>query len=329
MKKYYYNPVSDLIEQSPILDYNNINLFPEVGNETYLYIDRSTGFLYKWINNQYILLNNYRYTGTTTKEVGGIKSEITVLNKGVEGILRAMLSPESISDFSISGANLKSLTKLEVGESITIGNTSSTMTFNVTPAKEEVTKVRIRYEGRAGEAVTRNVTTNITLPNTYTLGGSSVGGVAAHYSEVPGYISFTALREDEIGQEYSKEIKYEWVYRSIVFTNTFSGSSNIANDNLDSIPLTGRVFITESNTLEKVKRIVTSNSTAPQFIYILLPTTYSEIVELRSNGIGVPFIKRTGIYSETVTVSGRAFEVGYRVYRTSNAIAGSIVIDIV
>jgi len=329
MPKYYYNPVSDIIEQTPVLDYNSRQLFPSAGNEAYIYLDKSTNYVYKWTGTQYTLINNYKYTGTTKRQVGGIRSGVVLQNVELEKVVKVLLEPEEITSFTVTGSPaLKAAGKLEVGASI-VGNNAAepTITFEVMPNTSGTTEVELKYKGRAG-TTEANFTTNIPTTNSLTLSGNSGSSTAAHYSEIPGFISFRAKRIDSIGQEYfSNEIKYEWAYKNIIFQH----SAGDDDDNLSSIPTSDRVIIADNSIvglLEKVQRITTASATAPRYLYILLPENYGVISSMRSGGFEVPFITRNSSYLENRTVDSRIFNVSYKVYRSFNPFSGSLIIDI-
>jgi len=330
MPKYYYNPVSDIIEQTPVLDYNDRQLFPSAGSEAYIYLDKSTNYVYKWTGTQYVLINNYKYTGTTTRQVGGIRSGVLLQNVELEKVVKVLLQPEEINTFTVTGnPTLKAAGKLEVGASIVQSNAQPTINFEVLPLTSGTTEVELKYNGKAGIGTTVNFSLNIPISNTLILSGSSgtnTAPTAAHYSEIPGFISFRAKRIDSIGQEYfSSEIKYEWAYKNIIFQHS------TGDDNLSSIPTSDRVTIADNSivgVLEKVQRITTANASAPRYLYILLPDNYGVISSMRSGGFEVPFITRTSLYSESRTVENRTFNVSYRVYRSFNPFSGSLTIDI-
>ena len=330
MPKYYYNPVSDIIEQTPVLDYNSKDLFPSTGNEAYLYLDKLTNYVYRWAGTQYILINNYKYTGTTKRQVGGIKSGVMLQNIELEKVVKVLLEPEEITGFGALGsAELKTSGKLEVGSSIVKNNTETSITFTAVPGiTPDTTEVELKYKGKAGETEV-NFTTNLPITNSLSLSGTSGGSTAAHYSEIPGFISFRAKRIDSIGQEYfSSEIKYEWAYKNIIFQHTLDGGNN---DSLSNIPINNRVNIPDNSIvglLEKVQRVTTVASTTPTYLYILLPESYGVVNSAKSGGFEIPFISRTSLYEESKTVEGRTFNVSYRVYRSVNPFSGSLIIDI-
>lgn len=330
MPKYYYNPVSDIIEQTPVLDYNNKDLFPPIGNEAYLYLDKLTNYVYRWAGAQYILINNYKYTGTTKRQVGGIRSGVVLQNVELEKVIKVLLEPEEITGFTVLGnAALKTAGKLEVGSSIVQSNAQTSITFGATPViTPDTTEVELKYKGKAG-ATQVDFTTNLPITNSLSLSGTSGSSTAAHYSEIPGFISFRAKRIDSIGQEYfSSEIKYEWAYKNIIFQHTLEGGNN---DELSNIPINNRVNIPDNSIvglLEKVQRVTTVASTTPTYLYILLPESYGAINSAKSGGFEVPFISRTSLYEESRTVDSRTFSVFYRVYRSVNPFSGSLVIDI-
>ena len=330
MPKYYYNPVSDIIEQTPVLDYNNKELFPPTGNEAYLYLDKLTNYVYRWAGAQYILINNYKYTGTTKRQVGGIKSGVVLQNVELEKVVKVLLEPEEITGFTVLGnPALKTAGKLEVGSSIVQSNAQTLITFGATPViTPDTTEVELKYKGKAGGTQV-DFTTNLPITNSLSLLGTSGSNTAAHYSEIPGFISFRAKRIDSIGQEYfSSEIKYEWAYRTIIFQHTLDGSNN---DDLYNIPINNRVNIPDNSIvglLEKVQRVTTISSTTPLYLYILLPESYGVINSAKSGGFEIPFISRTSLYQETRTVDSRSYSVSYKVYRSVNPFSGSLVIDI-
>ena len=330
MPKFYYNPVSDIIEQTPVLDYNNRELFPSTGNEAYLYLDKLTNYVYRWTGTQYILINNYKYTGTTKRQVGGIRSGVLLQNVELEKVVKVLLEPEEIATFTVTGSSaLKAAGKLEVGASIVQNNGETTITFGATPViTPDTTEVELKYNGTAGTTAA-NFTTNIPITNSLILSGTSGVNKAAHYSLTPGFISFRAKRIDSIGQEYfSSEIKYEWAHKNIIFQHPDKGGEG---DNLSSIPTTDRVNITDNSIvglLEKVQRVTTASADTPRYLYILLPENYGVISFMRSGGFEVPFITRNLLHSENRTVDSRTFSVSYRAYRTFNPFSGSLVIDI-
>lgn len=330
MPKYYYNPVSDLIEQTPIVDYNNKDSFPTTGNEAYLYLDKLTNYVYKWTGTQYILINNYKYTGTTKRQVGGIRSGVGLQNVELEKIVKVLLEPEEITGFTATGiAALKTAGKLEVGSSIVQSNSPTSIKFEAAPViTPDTTQVELKYKGKAGQTQA-DFTINLAITNTLSLSGTSGNSTAAHYSEIPGFISFRAKRTDSIGQEYfSNEIKYEWAYKNIVFQHTSDGGNN---DNLSNIPISNRVNIPDSSIvglLEKLQKVTTVASTTPTYLYILLPESYGVINSAKSGGFEIPFISRTSLYEESKTIDSRTFNVSYRVYRSINPFSGSLVIDV-
>lgn len=330
MPKYYYNPVSDIIEQTPVLDYNSKDLFPTSGNEAYLYLDKFTNYVYKWTGTQYKLINNYKYTGTTKRQVGGIRSGVAIQNVELEKIVKVLLEPEEITGFTATGsAELKTVMKLEVGSSIVQSNSQTSITFEALPTiTPDKTEVELKYKGKAG-ATQADFTSNLLITNSLSLLGTSGSNTAAHYSEIPGFISFRAKRIDSIGQEYfSSEIKYEWAYKSIIFQHSSEGGNN---DNLSNIPINNRLNIPDNSIvglLEKVQRVTTISSTTPLYLYILLPESYGVINSAKSGGFEIPFISRTSLYQETRTVDSRSYSVSYKVYRSVNPFSGSLVIDI-
>lgn len=327
MPKYYYNPVSDIIEQTPVLDYNNRELFPSIGNEAYLYLDKLTNYVYRWTGTQYILINNYKYTGTTKKQVGGIRSGVLLQNVELEKVVKVLLEPEEIATFTVIGNPvLKTAGKLEVGASIVQSNAQASITFGATPGITlDTTEIELKYNGRAGSTAA-NFTTNIPITNSLSISGTSGVNTAAHYSEIPGFISFRAKRIDSIGQEYfSSEVKYEWAYKNIIFQHP------TGDDNLSNIPISERVNIPDNSVvglLEKVQTVTTINANTPRYLYILMPEDYGVISSMRSGGFEVPFITRSSVYSENRTVDSRTFSVSYKVYRSFNPFSGSLIIDI-
>lgn len=215
------------------------------------------------------------------------------------GIRESMILP----NFDLSSFSFNSGT----GNAVEVGTEKTSITFTATANRTPTYAV---LQDNYGSPDT-NLTSQWVDPNT-----SISFGVTGNFvkNDTNQSISFT-LTAEEGGISKSRTVSTTWT-RYFYWGKSSNGSLPLTEANVKSLG---------SSALNTSRSRTFSVSMSSEYAYFAYPTSYGQITTLRDNNAGFPTgFTLVGTVSSVTTESGNGNSTNYYLYRTSNALQGTV-----